>query len=211
MHERFTQLVQTSAGASTGLLADVCRRAAGGGWADQDAILANLIGLLSQTHEASAGLIGNSIVAMLSQPALQARLRADTRLSAALVHEVARFDPPVQNTSRFVAQATSVAGVALQPGDAILLLLAAACRDEQAHSQPDVFLLERPEASLLGYGHGRHACPGQGLAMAIATSAVQHLLSLPLTLDPAALGWAYRPSANGRLPDFFTFTSKEQQ
>jgi len=207
--KRFAQLVQTSTVAPTGLLADVCRQAARAGWADQDGILANLIGLLSQTHEASAGLIGNSIVALLSQPHLQARLRADPRLAAALVHEVARFDPPVQNTRRFVAQATSVAGVALQPGDTILLLLAAAGRDEQAHSQPDVFLLERPERRLLGFGHGRHACPGQELAMLIATIAIQHLLALPLALDPATLGWAYRPSANGRLPQFFTFSSKE--
>lgn len=207
LHERFAQLVQTSTVAPTGLLADVCRQAARAGWADQDAILANLIGLLSQTHEATAGLIGNSIVALLSQPQLQARLRADPRLAAAFVHEVARFDPPVQNTRRFVAQATSVAGVALQPGDTILLLLAAAGRDEQAHSQPDVFLLERPERRLLGFGHGRHACPGQELAMLISTTAIQHLLSL--LRDPATLGWTYRSSPNGRLPQFFTSPSKE--
>jgi cytochrome P450 len=210
LNERFAQLVQASTVAPTGLVADVGRQAARAGWVEQDAILANLIGLLSQTHEASAGLIGNSIVALLSQPQLQARLRADPRLAAALVHEVARFDPPVQNTRRFVAQATSVAGVALQPGDIILLLLAAAGRDEQAHSQPDVFLLERPERRLLGFGHGRHACPGQELAMLIATTAIQHLLALPLALDPATLGWTYRSSPNGRLPQFFTSPSKEQ-
>jgi cytochrome P450 len=208
--ERFAQLVQTSTVEATGLLADVGRQAARAGWVEQDAILANLIGLLSQTHEASAGLIGNSIVALLSQPELQARLRADPRLAAALVREVARFDPPVQNTRRFVAQATSVAGVALQPGDTILLLLAAAGRDEQAHSQPDVFLLARPERRLLGFGHGRHACPGQELAMLIATTAIRHLLARPLALDPATLGWTYRSSLNGRLPQFFTSPSKEQ-
>lgn len=206
LHERFAQLVQACTVASAGLLADVCRQAAQAGWADQAAILANLIGLLSQTHDASAGLIGNSIVALLRRPELQARLRADPRLAAALVHEVARFDPPVQNTRRFVAHPTSVAGVPLQPGDTILLLLAAAARDEQAHAQPDVLRLERP---LLAFGHGRHACPGQTLAMLIATTAIQHLVSLPRALDADVLGWTYRPSANGRLPEFFTL-SKEQ-
>lgn len=210
LNERFAQLVQTSTLAPTTLLGDVCRQAALAGWAEQDAILANLIGLLSQTHEATAGLIGNSIVALLSQPQLEARLRADPRLAAALVHEVARFDPPVQNTRRFVAQATSVAGVALQPGDTILLLLAAAGRDEQANPNPDAFLLERPGRQLLGFGHGRHACPGQDLARAIATTAMQHLLALPVALDQAALRWVYRPSANARLPQFFNSASKEQ-
>jgi cytochrome P450 len=143
------------------------------------------------------------MVALLIQPGLEQRLRAEPRLASALVREVARFDPPVQNTRRFVAQATSVAGVSLQPGDAILLLLAAAGRDERIHARPDAFLLERPDCPLAGFGHGRHACPGQGLAFVIATVAVQHLLSLPVALGRAGLGWQYRQSANGRLPEFF--------
>lgn len=152
-------------------------------WPDQDAVIANLIGLLSQTHEATAGLIGNCIVALLRDPALQEPQRAQ-----ALVHEVARYDPPVQNTRRFVAQPTSVAGVALAPGDVILLLLAAAGHDEQANSQ------------LAAFGHGRHACPGQAIALTIATSAIEHLLAAPLP----AMSWTYAPSANGRLPRFTT-------
>lgn len=141
----------------------------------------NRIGLLSQTHEATAGLIGNSIVALLRDPAFQARLRADPRRAAAMVRQVARADPAVQNTRRFVTQATTVAGVALQPGDTILLLLGA--------------------AGQCGFGYGRHACPGQELACAIATSALEHLLALP---GPLALDWTYKPSANARLPQFST-------
>lgn len=149
-----------------------------------DACPANRIGLLSQTHEATAGLIGNCIVALLRDPDLQARLRNDPQQAAALVRQVSRDDPSVQNTRRFVARATSVAGVALQPGDAILLQLGA--------------------AGECGFGHGRHACPGQELAYTIATGALQHLLSLPL---PLALDWTYKPSANARLP---LFSSKGQ-
>jgi cytochrome P450 len=208
--ERFARLVQTGTLAPAGLPGDVVRQAASAGWAEQDAILANLIGLLSQTHEATAGLIGNSLVALIKDPGLEARLRADPRLAAALVNDVARFDPPIQNTRRFVAQPTSVAGVALQPGDTILLLLAAAGRDGYANPQPDVLVLERPRRPLPGFGHGRHACPGQALATVIAATAIQHLLALPAGLDRAALGWVYRPSVNARLPEFFATTSKGQ-
>lgn len=164
--------------------------------------LANLIGLLSQTHEATAGLVGNGIVALLTEPQLQARLRAAPHLAAAFVREVARYDPPVQNTRRFVAQATRVAGVALQPGDTILLLLAAAGRDEDANPHANAFMLERAQRQLSGFGHGRHACPGQELAFAIAASAIQHLLALPEPLDPSALCWTYAQSLNARLPLF---------
>ena len=149
------------------------------------ATLANLLGLLSQTHEATAGLIGNSIVALLRSPTLLHSLRRQPALAAELVAGTARTDPSVQNTRRFVARATIVAGVALAPGDTLLLLLGA--------------VTDRT----LGFGHGRHACPGQAIALTIATAALQHLLTLPQPLDAATLHWRYRPSANARLPLFF--------
>lgn len=177
-------------------------------WAELD--VANRIGLLAQTHDACAGLIGNSVVALLRDPPLQHHLRANRALAAALVRETARFDPPVQNTRRFVAQPVSIAGISLKAGDIILLLLAAASRDPQAYADPDVFLLDRPPGPLPGFGHGRHACPGQALALTIATAAIDYLLALPEPLEPATLAWRYKPSTNGRIPEFFTASPKEQ-
>ncbi|USX15140.1 cytochrome P450 [Oxalobacteraceae bacterium OTU3CAMAD1] len=208
LNRRFAELVRSGSAVPGTLLGEVCRHAAEIGWDEREAIIANLVGLLSQTHEATAGLIGNCVVVLLSQPGLERRLRAEPGLAAAVVREVARFDPPVQNTRRFVAQATSVAGVTLQPGDVVLLSLAAAGRDERVHAQPDVFMLERESRPLPGFGHGRHACPGQSLALAIATAALQYLLARPVALGPAGFGWDYRPSANARLPEFFNAGSE---
>ena len=205
---RFAELVRSGLAMPGTLLGEVRRQAAETGWAEQEAIVANVIGLLSQTHEATAGLIGNCIVALLGQPGLEQRLRAEPGLAAALVREVARFDPPVQNTRRFVARATSVAGVTLRPGDVVLLLLAAAGRDGRVHPQPDVFMLEREGHTPTGFGHGRHACPGQGLALVVATAALHYLLARPVAVGQAGLGWTYRPSANGRLPEFFNVGSE---
>jgi cytochrome P450 len=170
---------------AAGLAAEIWREAARAGWSEQDAIVANLVGLLSQTHEASAGLIGNCIVTLLRDPSLRQDMSGDPEKAASLVRLVASTDPPVQNTRRFVAQPTCVAGVALQGGDAILLLLGARGRAGPA---------------LLTFGHGRHACPGQALALAIATAAVQYLVGLPLPWD--RLDWHYAASTNGRLPRF---------
>lgn len=77
------------------------------------ALTANLLGLLSQTYEATAGLIGNAIVARL-------------RGAGAAVETVLRTDPPVQNTRRFTAQAVDIDGVRIEAGQTILLVLAAA-------------------------------------------------------------------------------------
>ncbi len=173
-------------------------------WLDQETLVANLVGLLSQTHEATAGWIGNCIVALISQPGMLERLRVDPQLASSFVEEVARFDAPVQNTRRFVAQPLAIAGVRLQPGDVVLLLLGAAGRDEDANPQPDVFSLERDQRKQFGFGHGRHACPGQDIALSIVTGAVLHLLALPHPWPVQSLDWAYAPSLNGRLPQFFT-------
>jgi cytochrome P450 len=178
-----------------GLASDIRHRAALAGWTDDDAIVANLVGLLSQTHEATAGLVGNCIVALLGDPALQLRLRTDAQLAEAFVQDVALRDPPVQSTRRFVAQATTVADVALKPGAVILLLLGAAGRRDDGSAL-------QAAGKLPGFGHGRHACPGQRLALTIAASAVKHLLALPLPLSINDIAWTYAPSVNGRLPQF---------
>ncbi|AXA92347.1 cytochrome P450 [Massilia sp. YMA4] len=139
------------------------------GWTDAAALRANVLGLLSQTYEATAGLIGNGIVA---------RLRGDARPAAALVDHVLRTDPPVQNTRRFTAADVDIAGVRIAAGQTILLVLAAA-------GEP--------------FGHGRHACPGQALARAIALHALAALQEHGPLPDVA---WRYRASPNGRLPEF---------
>lgn len=200
LQQRFTAFLHAGAARPTSLLARVRDDAAATGWADQAAIVANLIGLLSQTHEATAGLIGNSLVALATRPQLQAELRRDRSQVEELVREVARFDPPVQNTRRFVAHACSIGGVALAAGDTILLLLAAAGRDPAMHPQPDELLLARAQPALPAFGHGRHACPGQQLALTIAARAVDYILTVPGALD--ALNWTYRDSPNARLPVF---------
>lgn len=180
------------------------------GWTDHDTCFANIIGLLSQTREATAGLLGNCIAALLEQPGMQERLRAGPYLVPAFASEVARFDAPVQNTRRFVAQATTVAGVTQKRGDVIVLVLGAAGRDLRADPQADVFLLERLQRKLTGFGHARHACPGQDIAFTIGTAAVQHLIALLHPPSAQDLGWTYAPSVNARLPQFFNLPLKGQ-
>ena len=163
------------------LLEQVVLEASAASWNHDHAILANLVGLLSQTYEATAGLIGNSVVALRRG----APWPADAR---ALVREVARLDPPVQNSRRFVAEHALIGGVQVEPGQVILLLLAAASRDVRA------------EGRLFGFGHGLHACPGQQLAETIAAAALDCLSTVP------SVSWRYRPSVNARIPEFFEVT-----
>ena len=173
------------------LLADVLSEAEAAGWNNSHAILANLAGLLSQTYEATAGLIGNTVVALMREPA-QACLPA-----AALVQAVMRDDPPIQNTRRFTAQAIDIGGTRIAAGETILVLLAAAGQDPAARGND----AEAPH----GFGRGAHTCPGQALAQTIAAAAIGVLLR---NGAPEPLAWRYRPSVNARIPEFIA--EKEQ-
>lgn len=204
----FKELVRNVQPARDSLLAQVMQEADAVGWDNAHALLANLVGLLSQTYEATAGLIGNSIVALATQPGLEQAMRADPSLLTPMVQEVSRFDPSVQNTRRFVVQTTMIAGVTLEAGQAILLVLAAASRDPDANPQSHDFLLQRAERRVFGFGHGVHACPGQALAYTIAAAALGELLRVRSASFAGALSWSYRSSVNGRIPLFINATKE---
>ncbi|QJI27995.1 cytochrome P450 [Pseudomonas sp. ADAK18] len=184
----------------SGLLKAICRNDAVSTWQDPEALVANLIGLLSQTCEATAGLIGNSLVALQRQPQRFEDIRRTPTLAVAWVEEVARYDSPVQNTRRFVAERCVIGQSVLEAGDTVLLLLASANRDPDVNPDPDRFLLERQSRRIFSFGSGKHQCPGQHLAFTIASQVLQALLHR----QPALLArpFSYWPSLNGRIPRF---------
>ncbi|MNS01256.1 Biotin biosynthesis cytochrome P450 [compost metagenome] len=175
------------------LLAGIRQRFTGGA---PQTLVANLIGLFSQTFDATAGLIGNAVLALIQHPTLLSQSPHVEDLLA----EVQRFDPPVQSTRRFVAAPCEIDGARLNAGDMILVLLASANRDPQLNDNPDALLLGRPNRRSFTFDAGRHQCPGQTLALSIAGATIRHILAMKPGLD--RLTWDYRPSANGRIPLF---------
>lgn len=200
--DRFRGLVRAAPPVAGSLLALVLEQASAVGWDQSNQILANLVGLLSQTYEATAGLIGNSIVALMSQRGIQPSLRAHPESLHALVDEVSRYDPSVQNTKRFAASTTTIAGTEVPAGDAILLVLAAGNRDADLNPRPNEFLLHREQRQFFTFGRGSHACPGHVLASTIAASALRVLLQRSQLSWAGNCSWTYRPSVNARIPVF---------
>lgn len=172
-------------------------------WRDNDALIANLIGLLSQTCEATAGLIGNTLVALHRNPDLIKDMQPTRMLVADLVAEVARYDSPVQNTRRFVAKRCTIGGSVLEAGDTVLVLLASANRDTCANPDPDSLLLKRTQRRTFSFGSGRHECPGQRLALTIASEAILAWLHRQPATSARPYRWSYLPSLNGRIPHFY--------
>lgn len=171
-------------------------RAARAAWPSPEALLANLAGLLTQTCEATAALLGNTVVALARGE------RAEPGALPGFVAEVMRHDAPVQNTRRFAAEPLSLAGTALPAGATVLLVLGSAGRDAALHAEePERFMAARTHRRLPGFGWGPHACPGAALARHIAAAAVEQRLHAGHALPRE---WHYRPSVNARLPRFAT-------
>jgi cytochrome P450 len=167
-----------------------------------DVVVSNGIGLLSQAYEATAGLIGNTLVALAREREVRRQLEANPALVREIVAEVVRHDPPVQNTRRFVARSGDVAGVSMSEGDAVLVVLAAANRDPAANTHPERFDVHRPARRAFTFGTGAHACPGEALSTAIAAAGVERLLRSGVEPDALLDTLVYRASANTRIPLF---------
>lgn len=158
-----------------------------GGQADEAA--AARIGLLVQTHDATARLVGNTLLAVR-------RGRFDGGIDAVL-DETLRHDPPVRTTRRVAAAATRVSGVDVPPGAQVRLDLAAANRDPAMFGEPDRFDPARQDRHRhLGFGDGPHACPGRAHATAIAAGIVDAARGCDLVDHDVA----YEASSNLRVP-----------
>ncbi|WP_201364652.1 cytochrome P450 [Dictyobacter formicarum] len=186
-------------GRSAGLLATLAEEAKQVGCEETEVIVANGIGFLSQAYEATAGLIGNTIVALASHRTVREQVRADPSLFRSVIKEVLRYDPPIQNTRRFLAQDGRVANQEMKEGDVVLVVLAAANRDPLANPNPEQFDIFRKDRHIFTFGAGPHICPGETLATMIASAGVEQLTASGVDLEQLARTVIYRSSVNARI------------
>jgi cytochrome P450 len=150
-------------------------------------------------NETSTNLIGNTVVELLSNPDQLTLLRNDPTLLPNAVDEANRLTSPIQFAFREATEDTEIAGTPIPKGAIIALHMAAANRDPRRFDDPDRFLIDRPPARNLAFGHGIHFCLGAHLAGQEVRSAIGGLLPYldrlelagPLQRNPTALlnGW----------------------
>ncbi|MFD6664458.1 cytochrome P450 [Micromonospora chalcea] len=140
---------------------------------------ANLLGLLVQAADATAGLIGAAVRHGLAAP--------DELGTAALLAEVLRLDPPVRVTRRVTTDALSLGGQAVRAGERLLLRFDAANRDPAVFPEPGRFRTD-PTGAPLTFGAGPRACPGQRHALALAAGVVGVLRRRCRATEPLPTG-----------------------
>jgi cytochrome P450 len=138
------------------------------------ALVRNLItGGLTTTSQ----LLGNLLHTLLTDPTLEAAVRGDDAALAGAVEESLRVSPPVLFVPRGCVHQADVAGVAVHPGERLIVGTASANRDETMFDDAATFRPDRANADQhLTFGYGAHVCPGASLARRVAQLGVRSFL-----------------------------------
>jgi cytochrome P450 len=132
--------------------------------------------------------IASALALFASHPEQWDMLRAEPSLLPNVINEVLRHESPLRAFSRKSLQPTEIAGVGIPGGSRFLVLYASANRDELEWTEPDAFDIRRNATRHLGFGHGTHACAGQGLArlemQAMLAALLQQVSRIELAGEP---------------------------
>jgi cytochrome P450 len=123
--------------------------------------------MLLAGHETTANMITLGTLTLLRHPRQLARLKADKTLTPSAVDELLRYLSIAQHgLGRTAIADVQVGDVLIRAGEGVLVVVAAANRDESVFPQPDQFDIERQARHHLAFGASIHQCIGHPLARA---------------------------------------------
>lgn len=120
----------------------------------------------------TSGLIGNGMLALLSNPDELRTLREDPSLIPGAVHELMRYDSPIHAVPRLSTRDQEFYGRKIRKGEALFVVAGAANRDPEVFEDPDRLDVRKDSRLHLGFGMGPHICLGAPLARTIGEVAI---------------------------------------
>ncbi|MER9752825.1 cytochrome P450 [Mesorhizobium sp. M0166] len=131
----------------------------------EDELVSSAILLLNAGHEATVHQTGNAVRSILAQGGDPRRFFASPEATAATVEECLRYDAPLHMFTRYAYEEIEAgAGIIVQPGETIGLLLGMANHDPVAFAEPFAFRPDRADQKNISFGAGIHFCIGAPLA-----------------------------------------------
>ncbi|MFI6505791.1 cytochrome P450 [Nonomuraea typhae] len=145
---------------------------------DEVGMIAELAGtVLWAGHETTVKRIDYGVLFLLTNPDQLDLLKADPGLAPAAVEEILRMAfTSVSGMPRYAHEDVEIGDVTIRRGEAVVLLLGVANRDERIYEDPDVFDIRRPQKDPnLSFGHGPRLCVGSNLARVELTAVFSRL------------------------------------
>lgn len=172
--EYLTDLAATKHAGSTGILAKLAARDD----LSAEEVANNGLLLLLAGHETTANMTSLSTLALLRNPAQADRLRAEPELIGGAVEELLRYLTIVDTgLPRVAMEDVELSdGLVVKAGEAVLLILSMANRDEELFPGATDLDVTRDARRHLAFGFGVHQCLGQPLARAELQIALSTLL-----------------------------------
>ncbi|MFF4415528.1 cytochrome P450 [Streptosporangium sp. NPDC001559] len=150
-------------------------------------------GLLFAGHETTINQIDYGVLLLLSNPEQRDALVATPEMIDRAVEEILRIAAPSNHgLPRYAHEDVTIGGVTIERGDAVIIAMTAANRDERAFTDPNRFDIGRaPGSQHLGFGYAIHYCIGASLARIEMREMIGGLFrrfpTLTLTVPPEEL------------------------
>jgi len=154
--------------------------------------------LATAGNETVTKLLATSFYWLARFPDQRALLVDDPSLIPGAVEETLRFDPPSQYQGRTLTRDTALHGSVMPAGAKVLLINAAATRDERRYPDPDRFDVRRRSDLQLSFGYGHHICLGKSLARLESKIALEEFLKRIPSYEVPEGGFERMHSSNVR-------------
>jgi cytochrome P450 len=141
-----------------------------------DELLAACVVILFAGHETTANLLGNGVLALLSDHGQLELLQREPDRSPRAVEELLRYDAPVQRVRRVVLRDCELGGRNIEARQLVMAFLGSANRDPDRFVDPDRLDITRERSPHVAFGHGIHTCIGAALTRLEAPVAITRLL-----------------------------------
>ena len=162
--------------------------------------ISNLLGLLIQSYDAGRGILTNALLRLIHEGGGGHPMIGDASFFPKFVTEVLRYDPPVHNTRRIAARDFYLDGRLIKEGQPLLIVVAAANRDEQKFAAPAAFDIHRSNNhDLLTFGYGPHTCLAATFSIRMVADTLSHLMRSFNTIRLEERPLEFEPLINVRL------------